>query len=650
MERQDAIREIKSSYAHILRPAKKRNTYICPLCGNGTGSEGDGITHNKKAADPSTSFKCFKCGFAGDIIDLYMQQYSTDFNAAVSSLASELNIIIDPYKPDHSEPIRSAAPAPQIEADPVDFTAYYKECRAHIDDPAAAAYLQQRGIGSETAELYAIGYDPKKQRLIIPASRGFYLARDITGSAKLRYENPKGAAIDLFNAKALYNDDKAPVYITEGVFDALAIIEAGAHAIALNSTSNKDKLCKILAEKKSSCTLIIALDNDEAGIKTQNSLIEQLKALDVTIIAADVNKLYLGKKDAAEALAAEPIEFKAKIQAQAAMTSKPDNIRAFILSAMDKKILEYKQGENIKTGFKNLDSKAGSIHAGLYVIGAVSSLGKTTFMHQIADQLAAQGQHVLFFSLEQSTLELVSKSLSRRTAQIDYDNALTSLQIRYGKQDPLLDRAKIAYIADVDDRLSIIEGNFGCSISFIREKIQQYIEQNNCKPVVILDYLQILPPEQLHNGRSITDPKAAIDYNITELKKISRSLSVPVFVISSINRSNYLNTIDFSSFKESGAIEYTADVVWGLQLACISENEIFKSESKLNEKRELIRKEKSKLPRDIQLVCLKNRYGISDYTVKFKYYPNYDLFKPADEWQPIKEDHSPFRRPAPITI
>ena len=61
-----------------------------------------------------------------------------------------------------------------------------------------------------------------------------------------------------------------------------------------------------------------------------------------------------------------------------------------------------------KTGFSNIDSYV-SFYPGLYVLGAISSLGKTTFIHQLADQLVRSGEHVLFFSLEQTCLELVTK-------------------------------------------------------------------------------------------------------------------------------------------------------------------------------------------------------------------------------------------------
>ena len=66
------------------------------------------------------------------------------------------------------------------------------------------------------------------------------------------------------------------------------------------------------------------------------------------------------------------------------------------------------------------------MYPGLYVLGSMPSLGKTAFALQLADQLAQAGEHVLYFSLDQSIGELTSKDLSRLTAKIDMSTALTT--------------------------------------------------------------------------------------------------------------------------------------------------------------------------------------------------------------------------------
>ena len=80
MDRQSAILEVKRHYADYLKPANNiggRPSYVCPICGNGSGSDGDGIRSNPKSKKPG-GLICFKCGFKGDILDLLQQTTGGD--------------------------------------------------------------------------------------------------------------------------------------------------------------------------------------------------------------------------------------------------------------------------------------------------------------------------------------------------------------------------------------------------------------------------------------------------------------------------------------------------------------------------------------------------------------------------------------------
>ena len=139
---------------------------------------------------------------------------------------------------------------------------------------------------------------------------------------------------------------------------------------------------------------------------------------------------------------------------------------------------------------------------------------------------------------------------------------------------------------------------------------------------MVIDYLQVI--QAAPENRMTT--KDTVDYHVRRLKELQTDHQLTMIVISSLNRQNYMNAIDFESFKESGGIEYTADVLWGLQLQCIHEN-IFSQANKINQKRQRIKEAKREIPRKIELICLKNRFGISSYSCQFNYYPNYDLFE-----------------------
>lgn len=664
LTREQARQEVRAHWQEFGQPDNSGKGIICPFCGNGEGRDGDGIRENHKRPG---QLKCFKCGWTGDAIDIYMKEYNLDYNEALHAAADFLGYEIEAYRPTAAEDFKDTADdraqAPQRDtarttretpagqpkdaqtgagtATAADFTGYYAECAKRIDDPAALSYLQARGISRETAAAYHLGYDPQwisptviqrqrdkgsewtppaTARLIMPVSKNHYVARAISPGTEKKYQKMNetgGGSAAVFNLSAIRQP--RAVFVVEGVIDALSIIEAGGQAIALNSTSNADLLIKTLEKQPTEATFILCLDNDAAGQRATGALKDGLNRLNIGYIIGDIN---CGQNDPNDALCADRDKFIKAIQtAELQTAAKPDSAATYINSLMGDDIARFKG--DIRTGYAELDRLSGGLYPGFYSVGAISSLGKTTFCHQMADQIAEQGRDVLFFSMEQSRLEMVSKSLARITAQHDLQNFVTSLSIRKGYLPDKVKDAAREYIQRTGDRMSIIEGNFNCNISFIGDYIRRYIRQNNCLPVVFIDYLQILQPTD--DGRKKPTTKETIDAAVTELKRISREFNITVIVISSVNRVNYLTPIDFESFKESGGIEYTSDVVWGLQLECLNE-EIFTKKDKIKEKRERVKQAKAATPRKIELVCLKNRYGIANYTCAFKYYPAADLF------------------------
>ena len=661
MERESAIREIRRRVKCTDYLTKsKSGLYCCPFCGSGDGPKETG---GLKYYPDTNTWTCFACKgkgepkYSGDVFDLYLQATGVDFNTALTLLAQEAGIVIDaPFSPlPENGPVERPTSAqnaqgnirtlpgketqenaPERPTAASDYTGYYRECMARLTDPAAAAYLAGRGISLATAQRYGLGYDPAADpanapggsgqaqhpcpRLIIPTSKAHYIARRIDGGGEYKKLNPKGSTPAIFNERAL--EAAQEVFITEGAFDALSVIEAGAAAIALNSTANAEALINRLAQRRTDAALVLCLDNDEAGKAATVKLAEGLRRLDISFIRADLCGAY---KDPNEHLTGNRAAFtEAVAEAQRLAGAKPDNTAYYIDSLMATEIDRFRDDK--KTGFPILDAQAGGLYAGLYVLAAISSLGKTSFALQLADQLAERGTDVLFFSLEQSRLELVSKSLARRTAQADPDKAVSSLSIRKGYLPQQVQEAAAGYKRAVADRMSVIEGNFACDISFIGDYIRRYIRRNGTRPVVFIDYLQILQPTAETRQRSAKD---TVDSAVTELKRISREMELTVIVISSVNRANYLTPIDFESLKESGGIEFTADVVWGLQLQCLNDP-LFSKPNSIKEQRAKVKEEKAANPRKIELVCLKNRYGVSSYSCFFDYFPSADLFMETD--------------------
>lgn len=268
---------------------------------------------------------------------------------------------------------------------------------------------------------------------------------------------------------------------------------------------------------------------------------------------------------------------------------------------------ELKKNEALHiTVFPRLDSFLGGLRSSLYILGAEPATGKTTFVQEIADNIAAQGHHVLYFSLEMSKKELIAKSLVRTMGELKKEKQMTG-EITYTKdlligdiKDSNLFMAAIGAYETAAKNLFFYEGTAKTNVLAIREEVEKHIHLHNKRPLVIVDYLQII--ERLDD--EMTD-KQAIDKNVTELKRLSLKHNLPVIAISSFNRESYNRPASLSSLKESGAIEYSGDVVMVLEA---------RKEQANNE------------VRDIRLKVLKNRFGKAFEEIKYQYITTMNKF------------------------
>ena len=212
----------------------------------------------------------------GDIFTIYELEHDVDFGTALRALAEQLGTSVEPHS---TKPARKCPPAPspvQSGSAPKDLSDYFAACRARLHDPAAVFFLSARGINIKTAETYGLGFDPKADpagshrccpRIIIPTNCFHYVARSIDPDAQpgCRTMNNLGVSPALFNRQALYAPGDEPVFVTEGAFDALSVIEAGGSAVALNSAANGRLLLNALRERPTNHPLLLCLDNDSAG-------------------------------------------------------------------------------------------------------------------------------------------------------------------------------------------------------------------------------------------------------------------------------------------------------------------------------------------------------------------------------------------------
>jgi len=285
--------------------------------------------------------------------------------------------------------------------------------------------------------------------------------------------------------------------------------------------------------------------------------------------------------------------------------------------------------EYISTGFPQLDTAmGGGLSVGLTILGALSALGKTTLMEQIATNISSRGRDVLFITLEMRKKQIAAKAISRQSyLQGGKDIAFTSGELQKENIIKHLNHNRNLLYQKSCNAVKFQWTNFSLisnqdklwTVSEIEKYVQkEWIAQGYLPPVIFIDYLQLTPYE---DTRETNDMK--IIGNISSnLKALSSKFKTPVMVISSINRASYNEPLSMSCFKGSGNIEFNADVLLGIQLAGVGQGHFD------------MEKEKHKEIRNVEIKVLKVKERESGATIPMDYYAKFNYFKECD----VKEE------------
>lgn len=664
MYRQEAKSYCRAHTAELLKPSKRKGSqhfYCCELCGSGlhgTASSDGALTIGKVEGH----LHCFSCGFDGDIFD-----YMADLNGVARGTVDAFNMVYDMFNIDIENDKSGTAAASSVfsnlEEQPVkeqepeaDYTERYRLWAANLEK---CSYLLERGISLDVAKKYGLGYGEiyftqlrgKEMALIIPTSRGSYTARNTNRETEAVQRYQKKGGNHFFNERALASNEY--VFVTEGELDALSILQAGGQAVGLGSLSNIDSFLTVVKKYRGLKGLILCLDNDKVGVEAAKAFPESLKAaglghvpcfaLNVVGACKDANELL---RKAPDVLAANVAEAKASpFKAQYKQKHKSDR---GALGDFWEHVHDQNRGRVYSTGFFELDAAlGGGIGTGLTGLGAISALGKTTLAVQIANNIAKQGNDVLFFSLELGRDELIAKTLSRLTAAHSVsmygntEHASTAREILSGwnwhtyhsKKQDLIYYSKRVY-EDYADRIYTVEGEMEYTVEDITARVAEHIQATGNRPVVFVDYLQILGVKNEYN---LTD-KARADKLVKKLRVMARTYDVPVVAISSFNRENYNTPVNMAAFKESGGIEYTADALIGLQFGymALQDGETLDGKSKSKDRpsySERVRAAKVQAAEDkkngkpllLQAVVLKSRYS-AEGVANISFLPRFNLY------------------------
>lgn len=665
--------EIRRHLSEELTPSQReRGKYICPLCGS--GSHGRGSTAAFSIDKDGVHGKCFSCDFYGDIFDLVAARDGLSLEAATRQL-------VDKYEPGARRERSSAAadfapPPPPISTSKAEAPAqaakvqeieeYKRRAHSNLSGSDGERYFFSRGLTRETLDYFGSGYDAncynKVLRRVVPSvviaypDAAYYITRPIS---EKQYDKPKTAdagSEPIFNERDLYSGAEA-VFVVESQVCTMSVYQSGGASIAMGGCGER-RLLDLLKAKPTTATLILSLDNDAPGQKTSAKLEEGLTEAGISFIKANIAG---DKKDPNELLVADAGALRRNI-AEALVTARKQRERekAELLDNYNKQsnsgfidgflkaVEKSKSTPAIPTGFPALDNLLdGGFYPGLYILGAITSLGKSTLALQVADNIAASGHDVIFIALEMSRQELIAKSLSRLTWQLATASKLPADTVRKraktvrgilaGKKYEIYSNEELKLIAaavdkyrdDISSRIWIHEGVGDIGVERVRGIVEEHICITGRLPVLFVDYVQILAPVDMR-----ASDKQNTDKAVLELKRLSRDKGIPIVAISSLNRENYTQPINLTGFKESGSLEYGSDALIGLQFEGMDYQEGETDKQREKRIRELVKEQKGKGnsggAEALQLKILKNRNGRSNTDMRLAYFPMFNVYQDGE--------------------
>lgn len=273
------------SYPGNDRPGTsgEKKRYYCPIHG--------GDRQRSFELRPNGGWKCYACGAWGFLVEAreeYLRNMRVDRFYGGKFGRKNGGGILTPSRPlkarrsenrGQSGGVNKPSAIEPAAADLDEKMARFRE--ALIPGSLAARYLEWRGISLETAKRFGLGYaaygewphynkkgKPVRQwkygRLVVPHTDPGGRIINLYGRAiggddvpkEVRHSHLRGPR-GVFNAPAMAADT---VFITEGAFDALALIEAGYPTAVAVFGINGLRLEWLKAK-----TVVFAMDQDEAG-------------------------------------------------------------------------------------------------------------------------------------------------------------------------------------------------------------------------------------------------------------------------------------------------------------------------------------------------------------------------------------------------
>ncbi|MHC4371657.1 MAG: bifunctional DNA primase/helicase, partial [Planctomycetota bacterium] len=403
---------------------------------------------------------------------------------------------------------------------------------------AANSYLEARGLdlealvaGDYSVEVTVQADDPSSPLygyIVFDQGGDKYVGRNILDDVRPKYKNSLGQKLQMVLGQ---DNGRAPVWLVEGVFDALSIRHLGVSPVVpiLGSAINEAWAFPFRGR-----TVFIALDADYKGWKSATEIREVLTAVGANPIVLEMPADLGG--DPSEALVNDPDGLDDWVSSVLAKYTPDDSAYVRALISGDTEALPV-----LPTGLADWDAMlGGGFKPGVHVVGAEPKAGKSSLVLYLLKRWIDEQQKTGLYL----TYEIPKRQSWMRVASTKDPAPWATLE-RYPDQ---MKPKTATWLKKLAKSMRV---EAGWTLAQIKHAIDDF-------DVVIVDYLQRMP--STHKRDQI---RHAIGENIAGLSDLARDKGKVIIVVSSLPRAEY-GRITQSSFKESGDIEYVVQSATGL--------------------------------------------------------------------------------------
>nr|QUE28146.1 DnaB [Sahlingia subintegra] len=222
-----------------------------------------------------------------------------------------------------------------------------------------------------------------------------------------------------------------------------------------------------------------------------------------------------------------------------------------LVQSIEKKYRNSHLKEGVYSGFNNLDEiTEGFQKSDLIIIASRPGMGKTAFVLNVARNITSTNELALaFFSLEMTGEQLLYRILASESRVSLSNLKKGTLQkkewIQIKKAVTELSKAKLY----IDDTPKI-------TISTLRSKIYQLLQNNENLHCIIIDYLQLIENDLHINNENRYQ---ALSLITRSLKIMAREFNLPIIVLSQLSRNVESRSNKrplLSDLRESGCLSY----------------------------------------------------------------------------------------------